>query len=268
MITPYSQAYYAGCTDVSGRSARRVVPHVMRLVAPASVIDFGCGMGTWLRAFADAGVGTILGIDGDHVTPEHMQIEPGHFVARDLARSLDLPDDVPQRFDLAVSLEVAEHLPPKRAAGFVADLAAVAPAVLFSAAVPHQGGAGHVNEQWPEYWAALFAERGFRTVDCIRRLVWDDPDVAYYYAQNTFLFVEPTVLEHHTHLHPFVAEAGDCSLSRIHPRRWLEVNDPKRRSLTETLRGLPWALRNVVAGRREEPPQCPSDHPGSGPVEQ
>lgn len=163
MTTPYSQAYYAKCIDVSGRSARRVVPHVMRLLAPASVIDLGCGMGTWLRAFADAGVDTILRIDGDHVTPAHMQIEPGRFVARDLTRPLDLPQDVPQRFDLAVCLEVAEHLPSKRAAGFVATLTAVAGAVLFSAAVPHQGGTGHVNEQWPEYWAQLFAARGFRT---------------------------------------------------------------------------------------------------------
>lgn len=251
MITPYSEAYYAACTDVSGRSARRVVPHVMRLLSPASVIDLGCGMGTWLRTFADAGVGTILGIDGDHVAPAHMQIEPGHFVARDLAVSLELPGDVPQRFDLAVSLEVAEHLAPTRAAGFVADLTAVAPAILFSAAVPHQGGTGHVNEQWPEYWAALFAECGFRTVDCIRRLVWDDPDVAYYYAQNTLLYVDPAVLERHTPLQPFVAEAGDRTLARIHPQRWLEVHDPTRRSITETLRGLPWALRNAVTGRRD-----------------
>jgi len=86
-------------------------------------------------------------------------------------------------------------------------------------------------------------------LDCIRRLVWADPDVAYYYAQNTFLYVEPAVLERHTHLQPFAVEASDRSLARIHPQRWLEANDPTRRSLTETLRGLRWALRNVVAGR-------------------
>ncbi|MDW8444469.1 MAG: hypothetical protein RML45_09315 [Acetobacteraceae bacterium] len=99
------------------------------------------------------------------------------------------PIDLDRRFDLALSLEVAEHLPPERAAGFVADLVRLAPAVLFSAAIPLQGGTNHVNERWQAFWAGLFASHGYRAFDVIRPRVWDDPRVEPWYRQNTVLFL-------------------------------------------------------------------------------
>ncbi len=248
----YSEAFYAGGAEISARSARRVVPCVMQLLAPGpeSVVDVGCGLGTWLEAFTAAGVGTILGIDGDHVEQRALRIPSRCFLAADLDQPLPMPlratGGLPRRFDLAVSLEVAEHLPPHRAQGFVEALAGLAPAVLFSAAVPRQGGTCHRNEQWPEYWAALFERLGYETIDCIRPRIWHDPEVAYYYAQNMILYAEPAVAAARPALRPFVVPPAGA-LARIHPCRWLEVTDPRRRGLRHVAAALPWALRNSVA---------------------
>jgi hypothetical protein len=130
------------------------------------------------------GAPDILGIDGPHVSAD-LRISPNSFLAHDLTKELHLD----RRFDLAMSIEVAEHLEPAHARRFVADLVRLAPAVLFSAAIPGQGGAHHVNEQWPPYWIELFAEHGYTAVDCIRPRFWDDPAVHYWYAQNMFLMV-------------------------------------------------------------------------------
>src|SRR5215469_304150 len=168
MTQLYDRRFYDVQSVGSRRSAGAVVPLVMRLLAPVSVCDVGCGIGTWLSVFQEHGVRSILGIDGAHVALEMLQIPPDDFRTSDLA----LPLELDRRFDLAISLEVAEHLPEASAAGFVKSLTAIAPVVLFSAAVPGQGGTGHINEQWQDYWADLFAREGFVPVDAIRPAIW------------------------------------------------------------------------------------------------
>jgi hypothetical protein len=94
-----------------------------------------------------------------------------------------------RRFDLAISVEVAEHLPEDSARTIVGSLTRLAPIVVFSAVVPGQGGVPHVNEQWPSYGVSRFAERNFVPVDAIRPRIWENRSVAWWYAQNTLLFV-------------------------------------------------------------------------------
>ena len=149
------------------------------------MVDVGCGTGTWCAEFLEQGVRTVLGVDGAYVDKSQLMIPPGSFLARDLAAPLRLD----RTFDLAISMEVAEHLPPERGASFVDDLTRLAPIVLFSAAIPGQGGTSHVNEQWPSYWDGLFRKRGFRAIDCLRARFWDDPSIDWWYRQNMFLFV-------------------------------------------------------------------------------
>ena len=55
----YDQSFYRTYRDGSLRSARVVVPKIMKMIAPASVIDVGCGVGTWLKAFSEQGVARI-----------------------------------------------------------------------------------------------------------------------------------------------------------------------------------------------------------------
>ena len=87
-------------------------------------------------------------------------------------------------FDLAVCLEVVEHLDADAGDRVLADLCRCAPSVLFSAAVPGQGGIGHVNEQWPGYWVERFARHGFQCSGALRWTFWENDAVERWYRQN------------------------------------------------------------------------------------
>ncbi|HJZ58105.1 MAG TPA: class I SAM-dependent methyltransferase [Gemmataceae bacterium] len=218
MSQPYTSEFFAAHRDSARRSARAIVPLVLRLVPARSVIDVGCGEGTWLSVFAEHGVADVHGVDGDYVDRDRLEIPQDRFRAHDLTRPLH----VDRTFDLAVSLEVAEHLPEDAADAFVASLARLAPVVLFSSAVPYQGGNNHKNEQWPAYWAERFAAQSYSPVDCIRRRVWANLDVEWWYAQNTFLYVERERLEDDLALSREYEVAGPHALPLVHPRRYVE----------------------------------------------
>ena len=191
----YTPTFYDTIREGCRTSAARVVPEVMRLMPWVErVIDVGCGEGWWAAEFANRGCAEVVGVDGAYVkgSPLLCDVEgpaphtggAAAFLARDLTEPFALALGVRHRWDLAVSLEVAEHLPPDRAHSFVADLCWLAPTVLFSAAIPGQGGAGHINEQWPGYWADMFAANGYRVSGALRWTFWDDPLVENWYAQN------------------------------------------------------------------------------------
>lgn len=168
----YSPTYYEQIRDGAISSAEAVVPLVLDVYDARTVVDVGCGEGHWGKAFAARGC-TVLGLEA-HGEPviDNRRV--------DLAEPFALDED----FDLAVCLEVAEHLPPERGAGFVHDLCQLAPVVLFSAAIPEQGGEGHLNEQWPAYWVEKFEEQGFRVSDTLRWRIWEDDRVDSWYRQN------------------------------------------------------------------------------------
>lgn len=186
---------------------------VLELVSPSSVVDVGCGVGTWLSVFKSLGVKTVLGMDGNYISPGQLKISESEFLVKDLSQEFE----VPGKFDLVVSLEVAEHLPALNAKSFVSSLTSLAPVVLFSAAQPHQGGKHHINEQWPEYWTKLFGEAGYEVVDPIRRRVWNNPKVEWWYAQNILLFVKSSVLESFPNLVKAKAQTSHSQLSIVHP---------------------------------------------------
>src|SRR5262245_44009168 len=135
-MQPYTNEYYRALSDGARRSARVVLPLVLEFVRPRSVIDVGCGLGTWLAVFREHGVEDVWGMDGDHVDREWLEIPADRFLAHDLSQPLRLG----RSFDLVVSLEVAEHLPPSCADAFVESLTRLGPLLLFSAAAPYQGG--------------------------------------------------------------------------------------------------------------------------------
>jgi SAM-dependent methyltransferase len=214
---PYSQDYYTKRNQGARRSARAVVPLVLDLVRARSVVDVGCGVGTWLSVFREYGVEDILGVDGEHIDRRLLEIPPDRFRALDLEQ----PFRLDREFDLVVSLEVAEHLPEARAGAFVESLTRLGPVVVFSAAIPFQGGRRHVNLQWPEYWVQRFAERGYAVIDCLRRKIWDNADVQWWYAQNTLLFVARRHLDETPTLATARARAEPGQLSIVHPKQYL-----------------------------------------------
>jgi len=192
----YSGTFFDQIQSESLSSARVVVPHVSELIRPTKVVDVGCATGAWLSVFGECGVKTMAGLDGPYVDPSKLLIPPDCFRAVDLMK----PFHLSERFDLAMSLEVAEHLPDASAKSFVNSLCRLAPIILFSAAIPGQMGTYHINEQWPEYWRLLFSAEGFRMFDPFRSRLWHDQRVALWYRQNMFLYIEDDFLRHNERL--------------------------------------------------------------------
>ena len=215
--TSYDRDFYDAIDEGSLPSARLVVPMVIDLVGrPASVVDVGCGSGAWLRAFAEQGVEDYLGLDGDYVSGS-LQIPADHFRAADLAEPVALP----RRFDLVVCLEVGEHLPASAADTFVDSLAALGDVVLFSAAIPYQGGVNHVNEQWPEYWATKFRDRGYVALDPFRRRLWREDRVDTWFAQNLVLYVTEARVDSEPHLRREADRMDGPMPALVHPSLYL-----------------------------------------------
>jgi cyclopropane fatty-acyl-phospholipid synthase-like methyltransferase len=165
------------------QAPNEVVPIICDRLRPKSVLDVGCGLGTWLYAFSEKGVADCLGLDGDHVDKSRLKIPASQFKVQDLT----MPWDLGRRFDVVMSLEVAEHLPEKSSAGFVEALVRHGDNIIFSAAIPGQGGQNHLNEQWTAYWQEKFAVHGYYFHDVIRPAIWKNDKVDWWYRQNMFL---------------------------------------------------------------------------------
>ena len=238
MTSSYDDTFFQNIRRTAGSSAEVLVPIVMSLTRPGSVVDVGCGQGAWLETFARQGVTDFFGVDGDYVLGSGLLIPSDKFRPADLSKPLHLP----RTFDLAVSLEVAEHLPPEAAEAFVESLTALAPYVLFSAAIPGQGGTDHLNEQWPDYWAGLFERRGFLPMDCIRPKLWDSPQVSFWYAQNTILYVRHDVLEQKQALRGVPALPAP-PMRLVHPGLLA-----KKQGVLDYLSGSPRALLRSLPG--------------------
>lgn len=241
----YTEEFYRTYTADSQGSAKEVIPLILELFNPQSVVDVGCGIGTWLSVVEQLGVKTFLGIDGDYVNQSQLLFSQDNFYAHDLRTPLFLPPDFKQYFDIAISLEVAEDLPPPSAIQFVSTLTSLAPVVLFSAAIPFQGGTDHLNEQWPNYWAA----KGYRTLDWLRPRVWANEKVSYYYAQNSLLFIQNSLLNTYPSLREYATSADNPVLSKVHPRKWVEANNSRSQPLKRVLAALPYSLKNAFTRR-------------------
>lgn len=184
----YDDGFYDTIAQGSRSSAAVVVPMVLDLVGEVStVVDVGCGQGWWGAEFRKHGC-HVTGIDGEYATPADGALD--QFVASDLSVHIFAVGG----YDLAVCLEVAEHLPAERAESFVAELCTMAPTILFSAAIPHQTGAGHVNLRWQSYWADLFRGRGRHVSGGLRWPIWTDERVEVWYRQNLLLVSEAPLL--------------------------------------------------------------------------
>jgi len=153
-----------------------------------SMVDFGCATGRWCKCAKSLGVKEVLGIDGDYVKSDERVIEDTEFQAMDLSENIDLD----KRYDLAVSLEVAEHLPEEKSDIFIRNLVNSANIVLFSAATPGQGGDYHINEQRMSYWEKKFSKHNFHMVDFLRPVIWNDDRVLPMYRQNCVVYMEST----------------------------------------------------------------------------
>lgn len=167
-----------------------IVPLLIQLFQPSSLVDVGCGLGNFLKVFCDHGITDVVGVDGEWVDRSKLYCAEACFVTRDLEQPLD----VGRRFDLVLCLEVAEHISPAAADVLVQSLVQLGDRIVFSAALPGQGGDNHLNEQDVAYWQAKFEQYGYVFIDLFRNTLWNDQRLKWWYRQNMFLVAKKGVV--------------------------------------------------------------------------
>jgi SAM-dependent methyltransferase len=190
LMYEYDSGFFDYMEATARKSATHVVPIIQQMLSPRSVLDVGCGAGAWLSVFAKSGLEDYVGVDGPYVRPEQLSIDPVRFAARDVSDSFDLK----RTFDLVQCLEVGEHIPERKSGTLVANLVRHGRLVLFSAAVPGQGGENHVNEQSYEFWRRLFQRHGYRPLDALRPRISDIADVDAWYRFNALFYAHESLL--------------------------------------------------------------------------
>jgi SAM-dependent methyltransferase len=182
----YNDEFMEYAATSSAYSASVMTALLSDQISVESVLDVGCALGTWLRAWNEVGVSDVYGIDGDYVDREMLKIPRLNFSAV----NLNAPFDLGRQYDLVQCLEVGEHIENSASEILAENLARHARRyILFSAAPPGQGGQHHINEQPYEFWRQMFETRGFKTVDAVRPSIIGDSGIAYWYRYNTLLFV-------------------------------------------------------------------------------
>jgi len=210
----YNQNFYNELERGSYNSAKIIVPSILELVKPKSVVDVGCGTGIWLRRFLENNISEVYGVDY-WTSKERVRLKIPKSLF--LNHNLENPLKLKRKFDCALSLEVAEHISPRKARVYIQNLVKLAPIVVFSAALPYQGGTNHINEQWPFYWSTIFADFSYKAFDCFREKLWVNDVVEWWYAQNMLLFVKDAYLGTHLKLAKTLGKPVEIINPLIHP---------------------------------------------------
>ncbi len=220
-----------------------IVPVIMDVLNPKSVIDVGCGIGTFLHVFKKHGVKDILGLDGKWANKEKLKkyISPENFIETDLENGFQ----VDRKYDLVFCLEVAEHLHENSADILIKSLTSVSDIIIFSAAIPGQMGQNHINEQWPDYWIDKFQKHDFICHDVFRPIFWNNQNIARWYKQNMFLYTKKGKDKIATKFEKYF----DNNISNyVHPEYYeLRVNDIVH--LSKAFKNLDNNYRNIIHGK-------------------
>jgi hypothetical protein len=175
------------------RSAREnIIPIILNLFNRKieSVIDFGCGCGSWLEVCKQNEITNVLGLDL-FCPEEYLRIDKNEFVKHDISKEYNNEN----KYDLVISIETAEHIESEYKEVYINNLVKSGDIILFSAAIPGQWGIHHVNCNWLEYWVKMFNDRGFDCID-IRYKWWgNNYNIPPIYKQNVVLFVSKDYLK-------------------------------------------------------------------------
>lgn len=183
----YDKSFYSKKTKQQSILIQYLIPYfVARNLKIESVCELGIGTGKLLKEFTDFfKIKDYIGYDLSIIPLEFLCLDNKHFIACDLS----LPFENKKHYDLAISLEVAEHLPEESAETFLDNLTGVNNKyIMFSSAIKGQGGYNHINEQPHEYWVEKFERRGYKYSLDIRDNIKEKADVPFWYKQNIIFF--------------------------------------------------------------------------------
>lgn len=238
--TKYFQNMFEGLDATSRCSAQVIVPLILELLQPQSAIDIGCGVASWLAVLKElGGVQDNLGVDLDCIDRKLLQIPEEQFLPFDLRQPLKLD----RQFDLVICLEVAGYLHSDLAETFINSMTELGPVILFSAPIPFQPDPAQINQQWPDYWLNLFKKQGYVVIDCFRKKIWNNPNVAWWFAQNLLLYVRQDYLEGNEQLQTQFENTYTSQLALVHPQMYLYS---KALGVKKILSALPVAVTNAV----------------------
>lgn len=234
--------------DLTDSSARIMLETLKGVFDFKTVLDVGCGDGRWLKQCSALGVEAFIGVDGPWTDGRRLLISADKIKIHDLANRFDLN----RRFDLAISVEVAEHVAPEHSEQFIANLVAHSDCVLFGAAIPYQGGFRHINERWQSSWAEIFERQGYRVFDLLRSTLWTNTSIHVWYKQNTLTYINRKrndLIESATN---YLAAKGisELPMDIVHPEKYEAVASYDQIAFKPLLRKLPGRaidkLRSIV----------------------
>ena len=212
----YTSKFYSDRNLITLRSAEVILDLLFSKIKINSIIDFGCATGIWLVECKKKGAKNCLGIDGDWVDKELLELNDKEFTVHNLNAMKYVTNS---KYDLAICIEVAEHLTKEMGDFLLESLTESSDVILFSAAVKGQGGTGHINEQPQYYWAEKFALRGYVCIDLIRPEIWGDDKVNVIYKQNMLLYIRKSSKQELVFDDNIIFKEYD--LNRIHPKLFL-----------------------------------------------
>ncbi|WP_457105991.1 methyltransferase domain-containing protein [Methylobacterium sp. P5_C11] len=242
----YDFSWHQRHSEKTRISAEVTLSILLDIFHPESMLDVGCGDGIWLQKAGDLGFAEFNGVDGPWTDMDKLLISEQNITILDLEQSFNLD----RRFDVAISLEVAEHISSESSEKMVENLVRHSDVVLFGAAIPYQGGFRHINEMWQSWWASKFAERGYQCFDVIRPQIWNRNDVHYWYKQNALVYVN---VERKDYSESFERYATDKSLigwplDIVHPEKYESIASYKQIAFKPLLRELPNGVAEKLKG--------------------
>jgi SAM-dependent methyltransferase len=233
----YDFSWHQRHSEKTRCSAEAALSILLDIFNPKDILDVGCGDGIWLKKANDLGFVELKGVDGIWTDKSKLLIPAENVVISDLEKSFDLA----HRFDIAISLEVAEHISNKSSDIMVDNLVRHSDVLLFGAAIPYQGGFRHINEMWQSWWAGKFADRGYRCFDVIRPQIWHNADVHFWYKQNTLVYVNTNRKDRIKSFEDYIASRSlsNYPLDIVHPEKYEAAASYKQIAFKPLLRELP-----------------------------
>ena len=210
----YNQKYFS--SNIFDYDYAPIANAIKEQYSPKSVIEIGCGNGELSKLLSRDSI-AVMAIDG-YSTPDFSKDSSVKFFKVDLNDANAVKNfftSIHQKFDVAICMEVAEHLKPEVSGQLIESMTAVSDVVVFSAAVPEQGGDGHINCQNRLFWHKLFEKNHFFLRDTIRARIRKNPKVGRWYALNTLDYTRisgvPAINDYHLLLANLVDSESEAS---------------------------------------------------------